>query len=282
MLQIENRTQLEYMCKRLGIVLDENFDMGSYPIRAIHIDVPIPFSTMAEIVDYLREEKEPFTVHWLMNNADFDKISKIENVDFTVEDDTLDGKDAGCIDIIYCAQYYWCLCKGTDGKEWLATASNEYRNDAWIPSVRTIADFKRLFHVATGYELPLKNVEEMTKIADDISSEACHHRWAYVEDLLEEYEQAWQDFQVEGNEIKEQVMTTPKKYRAKEEGSGKWVTGWYVELHSPHYDNDIPDRVVGYDIIPSIFNDEEGERSNSGYWHTIDRSTLEELKEVTT
>ncbi len=75
-------------------------------------------------------------------------------------------------------------------------------------------------------------------------------------------------------------MTTPKKYRAREMNSGKWVTGWYVELHSPHYDNDIPDRVVGYDIIPSIFNDEEGERSNGGYWHTIDRSTLEELKEV--
>lgn len=75
-------------------------------------------------------------------------------------------------------------------------------------------------------------------------------------------------------------MTRPKRYRAKDM-QGNCVKGWYVELHLPHYDNAIPDRVVGYDIVPSLFNDEEGERSKGSYWHTIDPTTLEEIKEVT-
>lgn len=72
----------------------------------------------------------------------------------------------------------------------------------------------------------------------------------------------------------------PKKYRAKDLNSGKWVNGWYVELHSPHYDTLINGKVIGYDIIPSIFNDSEGERCCGSYWHSIDCSTLEEIKEV--
>lgn len=103
-----------------------------------------------------QEENTPFTMRWLMANADFERINQIPNIEFLADDETIDGKDAGCIDITYCGQYYWCLCKGTDYSEWLVTASNEYRNDAWIPSVRSIADFKRLFRVATGYELPIK------------------------------------------------------------------------------------------------------------------------------
>lgn len=74
-------------------------------------------------------------------------------------------------------------------------------------------------------------------------------------------------------------MERPKKYKAKDL-QGKWVKGWYVELHAPHYDNDIPDRVVGYDIIPSIFTDEEGERGKGGYWHTINPTTLQEINET--
>lgn len=67
----------------------------------------------------------------------------------------------------------------------------------------------------------------------------------------------------------------PKKYQAKDV-QGNLVTGWYVELHQPHYDNDIPDRVVGFDIIPSLFNDEEGARNVGSYWHVIDPTTLQE------
>ncbi len=73
-------------------------------------------------------------------------------------------------------------------------------------------------------------------------------------------------------------MLQPKKYKAKDI-NGEWVIGWYVELHMPHYDNDIPDRVVGFDVIPSIFNDESGERGNGSYWHTIKPNTLQEINE---
>ena len=75
-------------------------------------------------------------------------------------------------------------------------------------------------------------------------------------------------------------MIKPKKYRAKDL-QGNLVTGWYAELHIPHYDNDIPDRVVGFDIVPSLFNDEEGERSKGGYWHTIDATSLQEINQPT-
>lgn len=58
--------------------------------------------------------------------------------------------------------------------------------------------------------------------------------------------------------------------------SGRVVTGWYVELHQPRLDGH--DKVTGYDIVPSIFNDEE--RSNGGYWHTIDADTLQEIPDL--
>lgn len=73
-------------------------------------------------------------------------------------------------------------------------------------------------------------------------------------------------------------MERPKKYKAKDL-QGNWITGWYVEIHIPRFDNDIPDRVVGYDIVPSLFNDEKGERNKGSYWHTIDPSTLREINE---
>lgn len=135
-----------------------NTETDDSPNEGFLIDDWISFEELAGIVDYLRENKEnaPFTIHWLFDNVDFDAIEQHKDIQFIVEDDTVDKKDAGCIDIIYCGQYFWCLCKGTDRKDWLVTASNEFRNDAWIPSVKTIADFKRLFRVATGFDLPLK------------------------------------------------------------------------------------------------------------------------------
>lgn len=73
-------------------------------------------------------------------------------------------------------------------------------------------------------------------------------------------------------------MEKPKKYKAKDL-QGNWVTGWYAELHFPHYDNDVHDRVVGYDVVPHLFNDEKGERSNGSYWYNIDPDTLQEINE---
>ena len=69
---------------------------------------------------------------------------------------------------------------------------------------------------------------------------------------------------------------TPKKYKAKDL-NGEWVTGWYVEHHITETDSH--DKVTGYKIVPCIFNDEPGNRSNGGYWHEIQPDTLQELVE---
>lgn len=69
---------------------------------------------------------------------------------------------------------------------------------------------------------------------------------------------------------------TPKKYKAKDL-NGEWVTGWYVEHHLTETDSH--DKVTGYKIVPCIFNDEPGNRSNGGYWHEIQPDTLQELVE---
>lgn len=58
---------------------------------------------------------------------------------------------------------------------------------------------------------------------------------------------------------------------------GSLVTGWYVELHKPVYDPCDPVKVIGYDTLPCLFNDEEGERSKGSYWHEI---TLGSLRKV--
>lgn len=72
----------------------------------------------------------------------------------------------------------------------------------------------------------------------------------------------------------------PKRYKAKDK-NGAWVVGWYVELHLPRYDDKIPERVIGYNVIPSLFNDEEGVRSKGCYWHTIDPNTMQEVNDDT-
>lgn len=74
-------------------------------------------------------------------------------------------------------------------------------------------------------------------------------------------------------------MKTPRKYRAKDV-NGVWVTGWYVELHIPNFDTQLPYKVTGYDVLPSLFNDEDCEREKGGHWHTIQPNTLEEINSV--
>ena len=59
-------------------------------------------------------------------------------------------------------------------------------------------------------------------------------------------------------------MMQPKKYKAKDL-KGEWVIGWYVEIHLT--ETDAHDKVTGYKTVPSIFNDEPGNRNNGGYWH---------------
>ena len=62
------------------------------------------------------------------------------------------------------------------------------------------------------------------------------------------------------------------KFRGKDAKTGEWVYGYYATLHVARKDNH--DALLGYDEIPSIFNDEPGERSKGGYWHTVKPETV--------
>lgn len=105
----------------------------------------------------VRDELTPFTAKWLQDNIDRNSILYRTDVQIMISDVISDERgDAGCIDIIYNGMF-WCISKGLASKEWLCTCSNEFRNDCWIPNVRSIADFKRLWRVATGFVLPLKD-----------------------------------------------------------------------------------------------------------------------------
>lgn len=67
----------------------------------------------------------------------------------------------------------------------------------------------------------------------------------------------------------------PCKFRAKQLKDGKWIVGWFVMHHIPITDRH--DNLKGYEEVPMLFNDDEGERNKGGYWHTIDQTTLEQV-----
>lgn len=62
------------------------------------------------------------------------------------------------------------------------------------------------------------------------------------------------------------------RFRGKDIKTGEWIEGFYAPLHIAMTDNH--DEVTGFKEIPSIFNDEPGERSKGGYWHTVDPNTV--------
>ena len=112
---------------------------------------------VSQVRAMLRGESTPFTAKWLQENIDMERIDRHGNVQIMISDVISDERgDAGCIDIIYNGMQFWCISKGLDSEEWLCTCSDEFRNDCWIPSVKSIADFLRLWRVATGFELPMK------------------------------------------------------------------------------------------------------------------------------
>ena len=69
---------------------------------------------------------------------------------------------------------------------------------------------------------------------------------------------------------------TPTKFRAKRASDGQWVEGWYALHHIPATDNH--DQLIGYDVVPMLFNDDPGQRGKGSFWHTIDPDTLQEVK----
>jgi hypothetical protein len=116
--------------------------------------------TAADWIRYRTDEK-PFSMKWLQENIDEAAIDRSGKVCIYFEDVISDERgEAGHLDIVYLSQLYWTVGKGTAGTEWLCTCSNSWRNDDWIPSIQTIGDFKRLWRVATGFDLPLKNAKD--------------------------------------------------------------------------------------------------------------------------
>lgn len=61
------------------------------------------------------------------------------------------------------------------------------------------------------------------------------------------------------------------KFRGKDAMTGVWVYGYYAVLRIARKGNH--DTLPGYDEVPSIFNDESGERSKGGWWYEIDPDT---------
>lgn len=65
------------------------------------------------------------------------------------------------------------------------------------------------------------------------------------------------------------------RFRGKDALTGAWVYGYYAVLHIARKDNH--DTLLGYDEVPSIFNDEPGNRSNGGYWRSVKPDTVGQL-----
>ena len=126
------------------------------------------FGMTVELVDsaILKAQKDcngtpdnaPFSAKWLQDNIDYkDPRLDDEMVEIDINDVISDERgEAGCIDISYGSQVFWTINKGLSGDKWLCSCSPEFRSDDWIPSIYTIEDFKRLFRVAAGFDLPLK------------------------------------------------------------------------------------------------------------------------------
>ena len=107
----------------------------------------------------INEEKalsneEPFTAKWFKNDIDYKHRDFIDSfVEIVIKEDC----HGHCTIEIINGEMYWTLINSSSQDEWYCTLWDEPNNDAWIPSVKTIGDFKRLFRVATGFDLPLKN-----------------------------------------------------------------------------------------------------------------------------
>ena len=132
-----------------------------YERDGLFLDGFVSFDTILAAADWIRglEDNKPFSMKWLYDNFDFEENDELGAfVELEFSDIISDERgEAGHLDIIYMSQIFWTCGKGLAGKEWLCTCTTEWRGDDWIPSVKTIGDFKRLWRVATGYDLPLKN-----------------------------------------------------------------------------------------------------------------------------
>jgi hypothetical protein len=119
--------------------------------------------TQNQLKDSYDYENEPFSIQWLKENIDWGKFYELgdmghgNDVEMIIVDVFVkDGKESGVIDISYCGNFYITVGKGLDSLAWLVSGDRYFRNDTWLPVVKTMGDFKRLFRVVTGFALPLK------------------------------------------------------------------------------------------------------------------------------
>lgn len=68
-------------------------------------------------------------------------------------------------------------------------------------------------------------------------------------------------------------------FRAREQKTGKLITGYYAVLHTPIFDRNNPDKATGYTAQHCIFNDLD-HRFAGSYWHDIDEDTLEMIEQT--
>ena len=157
----EKHSRIMQLLHDNGIYAEGNCDVetGEYLLDRVYIDGSITFGIMEQIVDIVRDDDNaPFSAKWLKDHIDLkDPRLNDGSVIVDIDDDIISDErgEAGCIDIHYMSQVFWTISKGLASEEWLCSCSPEFRSDDWIPSIRTIGDFKRLFRVATGFDLPL-------------------------------------------------------------------------------------------------------------------------------
>ena len=115
--------------------------------------------TQNQLKDSYDYENEPFSIQWLRENIDWDEFFELgeKNVDMIIENVLVkDGQESGDIEFNYHSCFYISVGKGLEGTDWLVSGDRYFRNDSWLPVVRTKGDFKRLFRVVLGFALPLK------------------------------------------------------------------------------------------------------------------------------
>ena len=161
--------------KQMEELIDKFFlhDYYGYEDDVLFIDGHISVDTILEAADWIRgqEDNKPFSMKWLYDNIDIETVERNEHVDVYFSDIISDERgEAGHVEIIYMRQIYWTCSKGLAGNEWLCTCTPEEHSDDWIPSIYTIGDFKRLWRVATGYDLPLKKKEYESKTGSNRDS----------------------------------------------------------------------------------------------------------------
>ena len=69
------------------------------------------------------------------------------------------------------------------------------------------------------------------------------------------------------------------KFRGKDAKTGEWRYGFYAVLHIPETNNHA--ELLGYKEVPSIFNDEQGERGKGGCWHEVRHDTVGQFTGLT-